>query len=155
MIEEPFAAFRNPDGTFKMWLHTWCYVTDPPPHIRGRGVMLGRPYSPLPWVFEVPPDGEFLTGLYHTGYTKRLPGQWPQFSPPGPEQAAYINGKIYGAVFAGFNADWVPRYLAELRKQSVTQQDFYGVLGLRHTLYSRNRSLNADTRFDQNRTGPL
>src|SRR5271170_1960499 len=93
--DDPWLEYRLPDGTFKTWLHTWCYVTDPPPN-KGRGVMLGRPWSPLPWTFEVPPDGELLTSMFYTGYTKKLPGEWRRFTPPGKEQESYLNGKIYG-----------------------------------------------------------
>ncbi len=133
VIEDPWSEFRNSDGTFKLWLHSWCYVTDQ------RGVMLGKPWGPLPWVFTVPPDGEFLTSLYHTGYTKKMPASWPQFAPPSDkEMAVWLNGKVYGVVFNNFNDKLLDMFLRQTRKQFVTQQDFYGALNNRHLLYSRN-----------------
>lgn len=131
--DDPWLGYRLPNGEFKLWLHTWCYVTD------ARGVLMGAPWSPLPWVFEVPPDGAFISALYGTGYTKKMPGEWRHFQPPSSrEQSGWLNGKVYGAVFNSFNPKMVPMYLAELRKQFVTQQDFYACLGNRHAIYSRN-----------------
>lgn len=129
--DDPFLNYRLPDGSFKFWLHTWVYDHSP--------LTMAHWHSPLPWVFNIPPDGEFLSAMHGTGYTKQLP-LWGGFKPPtNAEQLRWLNGKLYGAVFPTFQSQALHSYLRVLRKQSLTQQDFWECLHKRHVLYGRNR----------------
>lgn len=142
---DPWAEFRNPDGTFKYWLHTWAYSYKAN---RGRKTILIRPCIPVPWLWGIPPDGEFIWAMVGTGYTKILPGNWEYLSKPrGKTTSEWMNGKLYGAVFENHSDSTVGIYLARKRAGFLTQQDFLAWLNNNHVLFSRSIILtNGDSK---------
>jgi hypothetical protein len=132
---DPWAEFRNPDGTFKYWLHTWAYAPSP----TTRAITRVKCASPLPWLWNIPPDSEFIWAMVGTGYTKLLPGSWAHVhKPTGKEQWHWVNGKMYGAVFDSFSDEVVSTYLGRHQRQFVTKTDFMVWLQRNHLLFSRN-----------------
>ncbi len=121
-IDDEWAKFRNNNGEFRNWLHTWVYL-DPLTCTQKFS------FTPLPWILKEQPDGALLTSMYHLGITKRWPGEWKSWRPHRPLLSVATYGPLlsvatYGMMLPKFSDRCLSMKLESIRKKCSSDGEF-------------------------------
>ncbi len=125
--DDPFLKYRNRDGSFKWWLHTWR-----PRGRSGDTLSFVEYWSPLPWVWDEQPNGDTLEAYKAVGYLNKLPMGWPKWTKasPGPYP-------VYWALLTNINDGARDSYIAEQRKRFLTEFDLISWMNREICLFNK------------------
>ena len=137
---DAFAEYRNPDGSFKVWLHTFAYSYGAT-HLEQRlGTRITLPWAALPWMWDERPSASFINAMYHVGLLKKVPGDWGRYRPPVSDVfKCYVFGSIYAVLLPAATDLSLLSHLHSVEQGCLNKSEFMQRLESHYVLFKQER----------------